>query len=1263
MTYKKRLTTFMRKSIALLIFSLTFCFSAFAQSGTSTISGTVLDQQGAAVPGATVRITNPATNFTRTVTTGPDGTYSFPSIPPATYRLEVEASNFKKAVNTNVQALVDRTVQANVTLEAGEITAVVDVTTGSMESIVNTQDASLGNTFVPRQITELPTNLRRVTDLMTLQPGVTREGYVAGARSDQSNITLDGIDINDQQTGGRTSQFQTTQGSALRLTTEAVEEFRITTANPNANQGRSSGAQISLVTKSGTNDLRGSIFYFNRPTRFSANNFFNNAAGVYTATDAYVLAGFAQPGDQKVPRPQLTRQVYGGSLGGPIKKDRAFFFYSYEGQRERTEVSVVRVVPLAHLGRGELRYFGRAPGDPAGTSRLVTVTLAELNAIFPSVGINPAAMAVLAEAARKYPANDASVGDQINTGGFRFNAPTAVDENTHILRLDFNLKSNQSLFLRGNYQHDKSLLSSYFPDTAPREFWDHPIGVAVGHNWTISSNKINNFRYGLTRQAFTSGGDSTENAIIFRFVFQPSFFQRTVHRVTPVHNFTNDFTWIKGSHTMQFGGNVRIIRNQRVDFGSSFDTAVVNPSFYASSGRVLDRPFLNTGYVYNSGQRSIVQNAAAALIGRFSQYTGRFNYDISGNVLPVGRGIERTFATEEYDVYGQDIWKPFPNLTLTYGLRYGLSRPVYETEGYQAVPDRRLGDYFEERVRSAATGVPYNELIQFTLGGPKYDKPGFYSMDWNNLQPSIAVAWSPNFKNRFLRTLFGGENQSTIRGGFRVVNDYFGQQLAVTFNQLSTLGFTTEDTIAANTYNVTSNPGPRFTRFNQTIRTLPNIEAPNRFMTPADEDQRIETSLDATLVSPIHYTWSLTYGRELPKGMYAEASYIGRAGRNLLASRDIMALNNLIDPQTGVDWYTAAGRLHDLRASNTPLSSIPRIPYFENLFPNLGANFWGDPSLSSTQSVYLLVAREGVGGFDILDWTFVQLLIDDLGYRPNMFFHPQYAAFSAFSTVAKSDYHGATFSLRQRLGNTLSYDINYTFSTSKDNASGLQTASSYGSAFILNPLRPDDNYSYSDFDVRHVLNANFIFQLPFGEGRRFFSNANPAVDAILGGWQLSGIFRYNSALPLFSPFDAVQWATNWNVQSYGTRIRPLQASINRNTQNVFQDPKAAYQSFRNARPGETGERNVLRGDKYMTLDMGLSKSFRMPWSENHKLQLRWEVFNVFNHQFFEADNFTRSTYGLEQDSDIGTAPADFGKIFTSIKGTPRRMQFGLRYSF
>lgn len=1248
-----------RRWVCSFILSSLFAIAAVGQAGTSKITGTITDSNGAVVSGATVRITNPATGFSRNTTTGTDGIYSFPGIPPATYRLEVEARGFKKLVNTNVQALVDTSIEINGMLQTGDVSVVVDVTTENIEAIVNTQDASLGNNFVPQQITQLPTDLRRVADLLTLQPGVTREGYVAGGRSDQANVLLDGIDINDQQTGGRTAQFQTTQDTVLRATAESVEEFRIVTTNPNANLGRSSGAQISLITKSGTNDWRGSVFYFYRPTLGSANTFFNNALG----RDAN--------GDEIAPRPSLSRDVFGGSIGGPIKKDRFFFFYTYEGQREQQEVSVVRTVPLPHLGSGQIRFSGTGPSCVNGSC---VVGLAELNnSIYPMVGINPLAMNVLASAASSYPANDTSQGDGVNTGGFRFNAPTTTEENTHIARFDFKINDRQTLYSRLNYQDDTLNGASQFPDTPSTSLWDHPRGFMVAHDWAIGNDRVNNFRYGFTRQAFSQQGDSSDNQISFRFVFSPVAYVRTLSRITPTHNFTDDFTLIKGNHTWQFGGNVRIIRNERLDFGNAFDEAVTNPSFYDFSGAVVTDAFADAGYVISPGDINTVQAAATALIGRYSQYTGNFTFDLDGSVLDPGTPTVRNFATEEYDAYIQDVWKVGTNLTLTLGLRYGVSRPVYEKNGFQVIPDEPLGDFFARRQASAARGIPLNDLIQFVKAGPANDAPGFYETDWNNFQPRLAAAWSPYFGDGgFARILFGGKGDTVIRGGFAITNDHFGGQLAVSFDQLSPIGFTSAVTIAANTYNVTDRPAPLFTGFGQNIRSLPGIPPPvQRFDTPADEAQRIEVSLDSTITTPTHYSWNVTWGRHLPAGMYFEASYIGRKARNLLAARDVMALNNLVDPVSGLDWYQAAGMLHDFRAADTPITSVPAIPYFENLFPNAMAalSVFGLPANNNTQAIYGLVARNG---FDILDWTFVQLIIDDAtafglpvnpGLYPNMFFHPQYAAFSSFSSVAESDYNALVISLRQRLRNSLTFDFNYTLSQSKDNASGLQTGASYGSQFILNPLRPDDNYALSDFDTKHSFNANFIWELPFGRGKAFGENVGNLANALIGGWQLSGIFRANSGLPVSTPFDAAQWATNWNVQSNSTRIRPVAARVNRNTQNLFADPQTAFNSFRNARPGETGERNVFRLPGYSTVDLGLSKSFEMPWSEGHKLTLRWEVFNVANYQAFNADNFTRSTYGLPQDPETGTAAGNFGKIFTSIQGTPRRMQFGLRYSF
>ncbi|MEJ7711779.1 MAG: hypothetical protein WKF84_18410 [Pyrinomonadaceae bacterium] len=421
------------------------------------------------------------------------------------------------------------------------------------------------------------------------------------------------------------------------------------------------------------------------------------------------------------------------------------------------------------------------------------------------------------------------------------------------------------------------------------------------------------------------------------------------------------------------------------------------------------------------------------------------------------------------------------------------------------------------------------------------------------------------------------------------------------------------------------------------------------------------------MITPTNYSWNASFSRRLPAGIVVEAS-TGRSARALLGTRDIMQLNNLVDPKGGGDWYSAAGRLADLRALNTPSAASDQFPYFENLFPGLGDNIFGDPTLSATQAAYALVARGDVGGEDILDWTYVQSndLLDDLSsVGPNAFFHPQYAAFATFSNVGSSDYHAGTLSVRQRFKQSLSMDFNYSFSKSMDNGSGLQSSGSYDDAFVINALRVDDNRSVSDFDLRHIINANVVYQLPIGRGQRFLSGAPSAVNAILGGWQLTNVVRWNSGRPVQTPFDSAQWATNWNAQSNGVRIRPIEASSTRGgtaAPNLFSDPVAAYRSFRNARAGETGDRNVFRRPGYFTLDFGLGKGFNLPWSENHVLQIRGEVFNLTNTQRMGILAETRDGLGLGQDPDLNDPQPAFGN-YTGIQGAPRVMQFGLRYTF
>lgn len=1284
----KGLLFFSLLSLVLLVSSV-----AFAQTGSSSLRGTVTDLQGRAVSGANVTLANEQKSFSRSQTTNESGNYVFTAIPPGTYRLEVEASGFKKASVSDVRAQIDTPGAFDVQLEVGNISETVSVVAGA-DAPINTTDATIGNTFESRRITELPLNSNNVVGLLSLQPGVTRTGFVNGGRSDQSNITLDGVDVNEQQNG---LDIVTNQAfsSVLRILRESTQEFRVVTTNPNADTGRSSGAQVSLATKSGTNEWHGSLFEFHRNTVTTANDFFNNKAGRFLPTDPQVISGTAMAGAQKLPRPPLLRNFFGGSVGGPIKHDRAYFFFAYEGFREATSSGGLQVVPLPHVGQGIIRYRTASgasdPSCPAGTpSGFRCLNAAQINAAYlaangVSPGVNPNALAFLADKTQRYVVNDTTVGDGINTGGFRFSAPTPTTFDTYVAKFDFNLTDRQTLFVRGNYQEDNIGQAPAFPDTTPPSIWYHPKGFALGHSWTISNKFINRFTYGLTRAAFSRQGDQTGNNVQFRFIFNPAV-TTSLTRVTPVHNLVDDLTYLKGNHTLQFGGNVRLIKNTRQSFANAFDTLTTNPSGYAASAAVLTAAGADASGApifpdVAGSSLTPLRNILSAVIGRFSQYTANFSYDQSGKILPPGTSADRTFATQEYEVYWQDQWRMRSNLTFTYGVRWGTSTPVYEVNGFQTQPTVSLGGYFEQRKASANAGVPFNDPISLDLSGKANNRPGFYKQDWNNFAPVIAVAWQPNLPDNFWGKLIGREGKAVIRGGFRTTYDRIGSALAVNFDLNNQLGFSSAQTIAVNTYNVSTRLAPLFTGGVPDVRTLPGV-AGNFSNTitfpltqPANGAERIETSLDDTLVTPVNYSYNFSYARELGKGLSIEASYVGRFARQLLAQRDIMHFNNLRDAKSGQTFYEAMQALIDLRYAGVPITSVQAIPFFENVLPGIAGTFavlGQNRLLTATQSAYRRVALPAVGGQNVTDYTFLQsgARWDDKPFSifNNTFVNPQYAALNTWSTFGISNYNSFQLSVRQRLSRDITFDFNYTLAHSLDDASGLQNAGNFAaSSLIFNPLNPELNYANSDFDIRHNITANWLVGLPFGRGKRFLSGAGKFTNALLGGWDLTGIFRWNSGLPAGRPFAFQRWATNWQVSSGMVRVRPVETSPGdfNGEPNLFADPQAVFLSYRDPRPGEAGDRNYLRSPGYFTLDPGLHKTFRMPW-EGHALTFRWEIFNVTNTQALTGFNGT----GLTTDPFIfgGAPPAGFGNMTATQPPlgetkSGRVMQFALRYVF
>jgi len=1230
--------------------------TAFGQS--SSLSGTILDPQGNAVAGVAITATNVATGAVRATTSSKEGAYQIPQLAPGTYRVRAEAQGFSGITLEDVQVLVSTPVTLNITFK--QVGAVSDtVTVQGGESIINTSDATVGNTFNERQIRQLPLEGRNVVGLLAAQPGVVfignteadgnttdmRNGSVNGGKSDQANVTLDGVDVNDQQNGF--AFF-----SVLRVTLDAVQEFRVTTTNPNSDQGRSSGAQVSLITKSGSNQYHASAYEFHRNTITSANDWFNNAAGV--------------------PRQKLIRNVFGGSLGGPVVKDRLFFFLNYEGRRDRREDSIARIVPSADLRNGIIKYNDNSGGVTA-------LTPDQVKALDPAgIGVNQASLAIF----KMYPLpNDFTVGDGLNTFGFRFKAPIKLDWNTYIARFDYHLTESgrHMLFLRGNLQNDSDTSLPQFPGQQPRfTNLNNSKGLGAGYTAQITSMMTNVLRYGYTRQGLEAAGASSGVYVTFRN-FDPieTTNARSNGRIVPVHNFIDDLTWVKGSHSAGFGTNIRFIRNARFNLAQSFPSASANASWLLGTGRDLRPANIGGGAVAFS-------DAMMGLLGIVSQGNAVYNFDRTGKVLGVGEPVNRRFGADEYEFYGQDSWRVRQNLTVIFGLRYGLYSPPFETEGNQVAPNIRLGDWFNQRGVNGSKGIPSNAApaVSFDLSGPVNGGRGFYDWDKNNFAPRFAFAYSPKFESGWLKALFGGAGRSAIRGGFSLAYDRIGGGLAVTFDQAGSFGLSTSLTNPSSSLNPKT--APRFTGFNSIpAGILPTLPAgsntfPKKFPGAGQSGSfAITFGLDDNIRTPYSMSTNFSIQRELPKSMSIELTYVGRFGRKLLIQDDLAQPVNLFDPASNTFYYDAAKAL--ILQSGKSIASIGKIGFWENIFgatlngttaqdidDSYGDFFDLNPGiapntvLTPTQIAYYLYTQEYAP-----DYTSALFDLDrgfGSKFGKNAFFNDQFSALAAWRSIAPSSYNGFQALFRKRFSQGLQFDFNYTLSKSFDWSSGAERSGSFGGGFIVNAWQPGQRKSISDFDVAHSINANSIYELPFGKGKYFGNGVNNIADGFIGGWQLTSIFRWTSGLPV-GVGNGRFWPTNWNITGFASRTgalpkqettknAPAAASGGTPGPNIFPDPATALKSYGNTLVGESGERNGLRGDGFFGIDLGLGKTWKLP-IEGHRLQFRWETFNLTNSIRFDVNSLTL---------DLGAGRANFGKYSEALTN-PRVMQFALRYEF
>ena len=1190
------------------------------------------DQQGAAITEAVVSITNTDTTAARKVIVNATGNYAFPQMPPGNYKIEIQHPGFR-TYHSQVRLAINVPSTLDVKLELGQVSEVVNVS--EEMSQINTQNATIGNAFSQIQVRQLPLQTRNVVELLSLQPGVSSTGEVLGAKRDQNNVTLDGVDVNDNQAAGMTATTSSGLNAALPIPLDSVQEFRVTIAGQGADQGRSAGGQVSLVTKSGSNQFHGSLYEFHRNVKTAANDWFSNRAGIS--------------------REALIRNQYGASLGGRIIKDRAFFFVNWEDRKDRSASAQSRNVPTETLKQGIVQF--RLNNGTIGQ-----LSPDEVKQVDPlGLGYSATMKSILSQ----YPAaNDLASGSDrgLNFGVFRFNAPFIRNDRAYVAKMDFNLDkaARHTLMLRGTLAgNSRAEILAQFPGQDPAaNVLDNSRGLAARYTAVLTPSLVNVFSYGFTRLGVAQSGTSGPS-LTFDGLSTLQNFTRGFNRIIPTTNLVNDLTWTKGAHTVQAGINFRLVQNDRNSFANSFPSYSYSRNTLRGLGADISDAV--TAFVrQRSGNSALglaetqpTQRAMGDLLGLLNNYSGVYNFGRDGKAVPFGQPLARSFGSREYEFYIQDVWKMRRDLTLTYGLRYGSYQVPYEKNGVQVVSTTGLDVYLAERIGASNAGISGatmpNAALTYALGGPANNGKGWYDRDNNNFAPRFNIAYAPVSDSMFGK-LFG--KGSVIRAGGSMLYDRYGSDMVTNFDRAGSPGLASSVTQPRNT-----NFSDAFRYNGSSFPTLPTVAGAAFPYTPATIVGGFGSfsGVFPGLVAPYSMLMNLTYVRPLPAKMTIEVGYVGRLARKSLVQMDVFQpLTQFKDAKSGQTWAQAASILRGYNLQGKKASEIPPIPFFENMFAR-AANY-SIPG-TATQNYYNLTYNTYAGSdLDALNDMDRERQADGkcisaLGC--NTFFALQNAGNIAWSNAGRSSFHAGQLVLRRAVTNGWGFDFNYTLSHSIDLASTAESAAGTSGGVIQDTFNPTAFRGSSDFDSRHNITANTVVELPFGKGRHFLNGSNKFVNQVIGGWQTTMLWRFRSGLPVNISAGGL-YPTNYLssalvVLKPGAVMPENGVGYNQNgNPSLFRTTNAATTPFMAQYPGGTGTRAIMRGAAMSNFDISLGKYFTLPF-EGHRIQVRAEAFNAFNNV-----NFTTANLSL-------ASPSSFGQ-FTGVMA-PRVMQFALRYEF
>ena len=1157
-----------------------------------------------------------------------------------TYEVTVEKAGFKKFITPGNVVQINQPATINVAMQVGDVSAAVTVEAAA-DAVQTGSSGNIGSTINQKTLESLPIvglRGRNPLDLLNFQPGFVSGAntgggnHVHGSRDRAFNYTLDGIDVNETSAGG--SNF-----TPLRMNPDSLAEFQLVTGGFTAELGRSSGAQVTMVTKSGTNQIHGNAFEYYQTPRFIAKSYpatINNTA-----------------------KEQFVQHIFGGSVGGPIIKNKLFYFANLQMLRAYDTGLVTRTVYTAAARAGNIRYVVGRANAPAGSATaavdasgnatlpVCSATVTTLCLSSYNIAANPANITrdnTLVGLINAQPLpNNFAVGDGLNTAGFNFASPQHEKQYDFVTKVDYSMNERNNFYVRYAQGKQTSLGDSgnggrpIFPDSPNLvDTGRDPINLAVNYRWNPTSRLINEFVLGLNKFAFRFDTPQPDPAYNFAFTTIANANTNFISNARKLRTwqFVDNVTLDYSPHIFKTGLNFRYGRH--IDDRSSVAGGNLEPqvSFGGAAGyTAFNLPSTTGSASINAVDLTTLQNALNNQLGRVNQVSQSFVNDPNNpsQFAPLGTRWSFTANYPELDFYAQDNWRVRSNLVLDLGVRW------------------------EVKLNPRSEGRPI--LVPnapFTLGNAgtnalRWSQGELFKNDFSVILPSIGFAWDP-FKS----------GKTSIRGNYRVASDRVASQL---------LGANIYQNIPGNALGAVNatfgQGGGLYRNVAPIISGLTPSSTPDALRQPAAFGVGTINVFDPNFQFPQVHSWTLSFQKEIVKRLNVEINYVGKRGVHLIGGYNANQanINATVAGQTE-SFLQAFNTVRGSTTANSPLINLLLTGSATNnagtaLFRTLnpaGLTQGSVGALAVALSQRTCAAANVTAGVCTAANTGRRLL-DVNGFSSALQPFSQFTGgMNVFDSNDYSMYHGLEFILRRQVKSS-NFQVSYTLSRSMDNRSfdptftlvstgNVQSASS--TPFDNNNRRL--NYAWSDFDRRHVVQGLWRVELPFGNGRKFFSGTHRAVDAVIGGWQLSNTLQYQSGRPftIFSGLNTFSSVVNSLADCNGCSRNEGKLLLE-NGLNFWLDT-ASRAKFTAPAPGSIGntKRNFFLGPRSFVMGLSMSKNFR--FTERMNFDLRVDATNFTNTPSFAAPTAVLTN-------------ATFGRIRDSVTSAERRIQISGKLNF